>query len=461
LCSAVLGPLVAEGGWSVEERVTDTESCLKLVPRPGPAALGEALDAVFRALRFVWSRVFDERGLDLVPGLWPRLEGLLLDRLRRAVPESWEGMEVFAGLGERVRAFEDSVAEFGLHGAGGERALSDVVVNAEESFAHKARVSRLSRARDLLLGEDAFNSVLVGGGDGTGAGQHQEPAPEEGGDDDDGEGLEMRAMRVSAGAFELAKLADDALLQASRSPSERYALVLVQTARDLFELFRALAPLRTRSGPRDAMLLRNDFEFLAWRLTALAHAHAFPAPLAGKVCTVDLAPGFVDAAEALYAKELAARSEEVAAAVADALQRRAQAGFAPALEALDRVAREWEAVLGGRRAPRQDLLGAAAGAVVSALCKAPPLASKLEARDMAARLARLSEALRARGGQGLPGSLLRAFEPHVSLPLFVDDFAAAWPPGTALGLAHFLFAHESSAQELREAEAKLTARAGV
>ena len=125
------------GQLAMEERLSDTESRLKLKPAP-EATLGDALDTVFKAVRFVWSRVFDEKGLELVPSLWPRLERLLLERLKAAVPDTWEALGAFSGLVEKVRLLEESVADWGL--VGSDRILSDVVVNAEESFAHKVRV---------------------------------------------------------------------------------------------------------------------------------------------------------------------------------------------------------------------------------------------------------------------------------------------------------------------------------
>jgi len=373
----------------------------------------------------VWSRVFDERGLGLVPSLWPRVEALLLARLRDAVPDSWDGLAVFAGLAEGVRKLETGLRELGALGSGGDDggALSELVLNAEESFAHKARVARLARARALVLGEASRNSVV---------------AAAQGG-------------RVSEAAAGLVALADECLAHAAGSPSQRHAKVLCATARDVFELFRGLAPLRRSAAlatPRDAMLFRNDCALLARAACTLGHKH-----VALGVVTVDLAPALFDMADAALAGELAARTEELEGVLGDCLA--AGDDFTRAMERLDAVVREWAWVGGDDDVPAKELAGAVEGALVAAMGRASPLKSRQEAWTLRDRVAALSDALAQRGAAGGLSAVLASLEPHVSLPLFVNDLAGQWTPGLALGLARFLFQAESSAAEMKDAERRL------
>jgi len=236
-------------------------------------------------------------------------------------------------------------------------------------------------------------------------------------------------------------------------------MVLYRTSRDVFEMFRALAPLRVRTSSRDAMLFRNDCEYLGRALTVLAHLNmaAFPEDMRSTICTVDLAPGFFDMGDVAQVKEVATRCDEIANLCVDGLKRQngMLVGFVKVVERLDAVGGDWANVLPSPKStPYQELLDSLEIGLISAMTKVEPLSSRQQTRDAHGKLSRLSQALLQRGGSGI-NLLVSCFEPHVSLPLFVNDFASNWKPTQALGVARFLFQNESSEEEMKQMERML------
>lgn len=133
----------------------------------------------------------------------------------------------------------------------------------------------------------------------------------------------LPACRVTVCAQELVKLAQTALQEATRTgvptPSAR---ALLLTARDVFDLYRAVAPVvharQIQSAPRLPMLVHNDCLYLAHHALFIAHEHrqGLPALLRPVATMVDLVPPLRRMAEDSYAQQMQQQQQELLQAIA-------------------------------------------------------------------------------------------------------------------------------------------------
>ena len=84
-------------------------------------------------------------------------------------------------------------------------------------------------------------------------------------------------LQVSSSASALVKLAHATMKQACDGTTPRCANVLYHTARDAFDMFRAVVPCRFSDSlaavPRLAMLLHNDCMYIAHHLLTIGHKY--------------------------------------------------------------------------------------------------------------------------------------------------------------------------------------------
>eukprot|EP00596_Hydrurales_sp_CCMP1899_P008559 CAMPEP_0119049468 /NCGR_PEP_ID=MMETSP1177-20130426/64842_1 /TAXON_ID=2985 /ORGANISM="Ochromonas sp, Strain CCMP1899" /LENGTH=658 /DNA_ID=CAMNT_0007026749 /DNA_START=596 /DNA_END=2572 /DNA_ORIENTATION=- len=158
------------------------------------------------------------------------------------------------------------------------QSLSDVVVDMNSRFAEVRRKEILGRGRDLLLSD--YHNTMLAGGDAT------EDDPASAGDIGDPsaimehsgsfsmQALQFENCQVSLAACRILKLVHDVMKQACAS-SPCLAAMLYQSARDCFELFMAIIPVRFAdvidTVPRMGAVLYNDSCYIAHNCTLITH----------------------------------------------------------------------------------------------------------------------------------------------------------------------------------------------
>lgn len=271
--------------------------------------------------------------------------GRLMDDL---VTVAWEtclpsaaSSEVLSGLHDMsedmrslVSAFERDIVEkdflyLPLSASGTESTrspLGDLAVYFERRYAEKRRTSILAHGRNLLMKGDYHNTTEVGKDVYAGSAPTRK-SPLDFDEKDDGMQLfdlhKCAISRVASGLMDLVRstmdsAVDPMIFQDESSASALAPLppTLYRTARELFDLFRAVIPSthgnEISTVPRTAAVLHNDCVFFAHELLTfgLEYRDRFPdadftngggssnAAALRKVCTfVDLVPPFRELAD--------------------------------------------------------------------------------------------------------------------------------------------------------------------
>lgn len=199
------------------------------------------------------------------------LLGVCLASLRQSVPSSVHGLAAFEQLSAPCADFENRLFEMGFIGEKERGQLQGFVARADEQFASARRTAILAAARATLLG-DYHNSVPAGGGtelqmhagewgptqaalQAAGTGSNKKKG---------GSGVRLfvfEPCQVTSVAKEIIDMAHAALLEACGGGGGEdttktvtvppiAAKELFRTARDIFELFRAVVPVHHRDQVR-------------------------------------------------------------------------------------------------------------------------------------------------------------------------------------------------------------------
>ncbi|GBG26702.1 Centromere/kinetochore protein zw10-like [Hondaea fermentalgiana] len=349
LLELVLRPLVADG--LLESSVTQTDRVAELYfakssslqagddnarsasPRnhDPELRLERVLEHVLECLRFVDTHVFAgnvEWMAMLADSVWGQadpdgpagLAVLLRDVLVDALPEDPNRLTAYQGLALSAKELEDVLAEMGLVG-NGQRPLLAYLNDLHGHLAQKRRAFYLNEARKLMVQdygsaeralEEDPTSVLgdllqeVGAAGDRGPGSFRIPD-----------------MKVTISAKAVLRLCYQCLDEAVRSDAgtradspdasaDSLALVLVQTARDIIELFRVLVPARHKRALADAnnsrlsLLLHNDCILFCSHLLVMgfSYRHKLGSRLEDAFFTVDLVPGLREVAAAQLEAQL-------------------------------------------------------------------------------------------------------------------------------------------------------------
>jgi len=263
----------------------------------------------------VEERLFSKRGADQeqtksVDSEIELLSSALLQVLIESLPNDIAGLKEYTALQTAARGMEDALVDLGLVSSS-TRVVAPFLDDLEVHLSQKRRASLLFSARNLIL-SDYFSSLTASSAEAqlcNGDALYADLMSTTSKANAYSEGLfKLEPMRVTTCAQEIVNLAVTAMNEAARASHDRLeveenrgvqlATVLYETARDIFELFRVLVPMRYADelksplSPRVALLYHNDCLYMSHHLVLLGFGYRakFATTMADKIVTVDLVP---------------------------------------------------------------------------------------------------------------------------------------------------------------------------
>eukprot|EP00898_Chlorokybus_atmophyticus_P000233 jgi/Chlat1/120/Chrsp1S03218 len=278
---------------------------------------------------------------ELGAALWlPLCDKVKAGHLSKALDSIARQAAAFDHAAAMASNFETSVEKLGIiKPASGARHLSQYVADAEVSTAVAQRQKVLLKARSLLL-DTNHSTVRVSDcalSDGMSGTSSNDSASKQLSERTVLDAAPVNACTVSRPYFhfspcqvsratiQLCELATSTLEDACHARA-RSAAVLYRTARDVFDVFRAVAPIRARSTrhesvPQLPMLFHNDCIYLAHQ--ALTLGPRFQKHMSKPLCTyatfIDFAPYLLRIGKQAFYRQLNTQGQELAKLI-DALE---------------------------------------------------------------------------------------------------------------------------------------------
>lgn len=226
--------------------------------------------------------------------LWSSRSGLsskVTDLLTTAVPDDNAGLDTFRSrVLECVGGLEKHLIEIGAIKSTA-CILNSFLTDLNRFYANKKRLNVLSKAREIMK-NDYINSVTIS--DGTERTCFDSSSSKKAGKVVSHGYFRLPVIQVTKCIHLVVELAHQTLLEACKM-NKSCATVLVQTARDVLLLFRAVIPTMYQddlvTDPRHVMLYYNDCLYTAHHMLIMGHQYKAKLPDQIPTTMVDLVPG--------------------------------------------------------------------------------------------------------------------------------------------------------------------------
>ncbi|OWZ18738.1 hypothetical protein PHMEG_0007123 [Phytophthora megakarya] len=328
----LIKPMLSMPRGTVQQRRDDTGSTLKIVTQnvKGEVASTESTVEVrskcanvVNVLQFVHAELFvgnAELMNQLGDFMWKipgNLEAQLMNLLQDSIPQDTTALDAYReDLMAAVTHLENTLVGIGFSACSNSQLRGFVDQLNQQVILSNGRALMRKRYHDSVKITGANEKCSLNTSIGSGKKEKDGISISSSADDLESSCFQVPDYRVTVCAHEVVELVHHTLVEACTSGASS-AILLFQTARDLFVLFRTIVPTLydndIANDSRTCMLYHNDCLYITYHMMVIGHLykHRLPAPLNQTATMVDMVPSFRNAGERALTSYIAGQMDEV------------------------------------------------------------------------------------------------------------------------------------------------------